>query len=372
MKVLMLSKACLVGAYQRKLEELAARGVELTVVVPPYWRDERGMMPLEKKYTQGYQLVVAPMRFNGHFHLHYYPTLPTILRDVRPDIMHVDEEPWDFVTFHAIRQARPVNACPLFFSWQNLLRRYPPPFDWFARYAFRHCAHAIAGMASVEVVLRAKGYRGHVSVIPQFGVDPEIFCPADCRGEVTPPLRPYTIAFIGRLKREKGVDVLLRAVAELRRDWRVRVLGAGPEKENLQRLAAQLHLADRVQFDAQIPSTQMPDYYRQIDLCVLPSRRAPNWMEQFGRVLIEAMASGVPVIGSDSGDIPNVLGDAGLLFPEGDAVALRAQLERVMCDEQLQAQLRVRGRARVLEKFTQASVAEQTVQVYQHLLTHTP
>jgi glycosyltransferase involved in cell wall biosynthesis len=367
MNILMLSKACVVGAYQRKLEEIAARGVELTVVVPPNWRDERGVMPLEKKYTQGYRLVVAPMRFNGHFHLHYYPSLSHSLREARPDIVHIDEEPWDLVTFHALRNSLAVQARPLFFSWQNLLRRYPPPFEWFARYAFRHCTHAIAGMASVERVLRAKGYDGHVSVIPQFGVDPDIFCPCAVEQDAR-KARPYTLAYIGRLKHEKGVDVLLRAVAGLQGDWRVRVLGAGPEKEHLQQLATQLRIAERVQFDAPIPSTQMPDYYRQLDLCVLPSRRAPNWMEQFGRVLIEAMASGVPVIGSDSGDIPNVIGDAGLIFPEEDAEALRAQIERVRCDAPLQAQLQKCGRERVLEQFTQARVAEQTVGVYRQML----
>ncbi|MGC9335378.1 MAG: glycosyl transferase family 1, partial [Anaerolineae bacterium] len=68
MRVLMVSKACLVGAYQRKLEELAAQpGMELTVVVPPYWRDEWGRIELERQHTTGYELLVESMALNGHF-----------------------------------------------------------------------------------------------------------------------------------------------------------------------------------------------------------------------------------------------------------------------------------------------------------------
>ena len=83
MKVLMLSKACIVGVHQRKLEEIAALGVNLTVVVPPFWKDERGVMPLEKIFLAGYRMVVLPMRFNGHFHIHHYPEFSALLREVR-------------------------------------------------------------------------------------------------------------------------------------------------------------------------------------------------------------------------------------------------------------------------------------------------
>lgn len=136
MRVLILSKASIVGQYQTKLTTLAAKsGIELTVVVPPSWKDERGVIPLEQKHTTGYHLIVAPIRFNGHFHLHYYPTLPEILTRVQPDILHLDEEPYNFATYHAARHMRRLNSKAwastpthiLFFSWQNILRQYPPP-----------------------------------------------------------------------------------------------------------------------------------------------------------------------------------------------------------------------------------------------------
>lgn len=364
MKVLMVSKACVAGAYQRKLEEIAALGVELTVLVPPCWEDERGRLRLERKYTAGYRLVESPLRLNGHFHLHYYPQLRKWMASARPDIVHVDEEPGDFVAFHSIWNAQRAGARPLFFSWQNLLRAYPPPFTWFARYAFDRCSHAIAGNADAERVLRAKGYHGAIAVIPQFGVDPEIFKPLDGPA----PGRPFTLAYAGRMIAVKGIDLLLRAAAGLDADWRIRLIGNGPERENLRRLAGDLHIAEKVSFEPQVGSSEMPRVYGAVDLTVLPSRSAPNWIEQFGRVLIESMACGVPVVGSATGEIPNTIGDAGLTFAENDVEQLRAQIARVMSDPVLRADLRQRGLRRVRDRFTQAAVARATVDVYHAML----
>jgi glycosyltransferase involved in cell wall biosynthesis len=86
-------------------------------------------------------------------------------------------------------------------------------------------------------------------------------------------------------------------------------------------------------------------------------------------VLIEAMACEVAVIGSDSGEIPHVLGDAGRTFPEGDAAALGELLRELWQNPAGRIELGQRGRQRVLERFTQAQIAEQTVQVYQEILT---
>jgi glycosyltransferase involved in cell wall biosynthesis len=112
----------------------------------------------------------------------------------------------------------------------------------------------------------------------------------------------------------------------------------------------------------------MPALYRDLDVLVLPSRSRSNWVEQFGRVLIEAMACGVSVVGSDCGEIPNVVDDAGLIFSEGDVGALRQCLVRLMSSPELRADLALRGRRRVLAHFTQAQVATQTVAVYRELV----
>src|SRR5512141_2104067 len=110
-RVLMVSKACIVGQYQTKLMALARhRDLELTVVVPPFWKDERGVVPLERSFTDGYNLRVEPLRLNGHFHTHFYPTLPRVIAQVRPEIVHIDEEPYNLASLLALRAAQAVEA----------------------------------------------------------------------------------------------------------------------------------------------------------------------------------------------------------------------------------------------------------------------
>jgi glycosyltransferase involved in cell wall biosynthesis len=364
MRVLMVSKACIVGVYQKKLEELAhLPEMELTVVVPPYWRDERGTMELERQYTDGYELVVEQMALNGHFHLHFYPGLGKQIRRVQPDLIHIDEEPYNLATAHALWLAQRAGAKSLFFSWQNILRSYPLPFSLLERYVLKHADYAIAGNRESRQVWQNKGYQGRAAVIPQFGVDPEIYFPI-----TRPAGRGFIIGYVGRLVEEKGVDLLLEALAGLQGTWRAYILGSGPAREPLQNQARNLGLASRISFDAWIPSDQMPAYYHQLDTLVVPSRTRPNWKEQFGRVLVEAMACGVPVVGSDSGEIPHVIGDAGLIFPEDQIDVLRAHLARLLGNADLRADLARRGRERILARFTQAQVAAQTYQVYRSVL----
>ena len=366
MRVLMLSKACLVGTYQTKLEAIARLpDVELVAVVPPSWDDPSGRTVLERRHTEGYELLVAPIRFNGRYHIYYFPDLPKRLVRYRPDVVHIDEEPYNLATWLAMRQARAVGAKTLFFSWQNLERRYPPPFNWMERQVLDGIDYAIMGNQEAVRVWQAKGYRGPHRVIPQFGVDPEMFAPPPARD----PGRAFIIGSANRrLVPEKGVDLLLRAAAELPGVWRLHITGDGPALPNLRQLAADLGIATRVHFDGSLPSEQLPAYLGNLDALVLTSRTLPNWKEQFGRVLVEAMACGVPVIGSRSGEIPHVIGDAGLIVTEEDVDALRHGLLQLMQDDALRQELGRRGRSRVLEHYTQAQIAAETVDVYRRLL----
>lgn len=365
MRVLIVSKACLVGAYQTKLEAIAQfADVELAVVTPPVWNDPAGRITLERSHTEGYRLYVDPIRLNGQFHLHYYPTLKKRLREFRPDILHMDEEPYNLATWLAIRHARAVGAQSLFFSWQNICRQYPFPFNLLEKQVLEGVSYAIMGNEAAARVWQTKGYDGAYEVIPQFGVDPDLFHPPVRRDKG----RSFVIGAAGRrLVPEKGIDLLLRAVAKLPGIWRLQIAGEGPEQQRLEQLARELGIARRVHFDGPIPSEQMPAYLQQLDVLVLPSRTLPNWKEQFGRVLVEAMACEVAVVGADSGEIPNVIGQAGLIFPEEDVDALRAHLSKLMQTEGLRDKLGKAGRERVLSQYTQAQIAARTVGVYREM-----
>lgn len=372
MRVLYVSKALVVGAYQRKLEEIAKYpDVTLRAIAPEYWQEGEHRQQLERRHTDGYELVAEHMRFNGHYHLHYYPNLRRHLREWRPDVVHVDEEPYNFATAHAIWHARRAGAKTVFFAWQNIYRVYPPPFYFFELYSLLKSHAAQAGTRAAQEVLRRKRYSHPSAVLPQFGVDAALFAPEP---EARAGDDVFRIGFVGRLVAPKGIHVLLAAAARLDFPIRVQLIGTGAAEPTLRAQAESLGIHDRVEFLGHVDSGEMPARYRDMDVCVLPSLTTPRWKEQFGRVLIEAMACGVPVVGSESGEIPEIVGSAetergGLTFPEGNAEALAERLAALYHEPALRRQLGAQGRQRVLREFTQERIAAKTVLMYRQL-TH--
>jgi glycosyltransferase involved in cell wall biosynthesis len=361
MRVVILSKALVVGAYQKKLEEIAQLGVALTALVPPGWREPRvGLVPLERRYTAGYHLETLPIVLNGRHHLHFYRGLRRALQRLRPDVFHIDEESFNLATFQAMRAGVAVGARCCFYNYANIERTYPPPFNLFERYTFRHAAHALACNREAAAIIRRHGYTGPLTIVPQFGVDPDLFAPAEAR----PAADRFVVGYLGRFVPEKGILDLVDAVAALPPAVHLRLIGDGVQRAAITRRVAEQGLTGRVHVLPGVGSTAVPDALRSFDALVLPSRTTSNWKEQFGRVLIEAMSCGVPVIGSSSGEIPHVIGDAGLVFPEGNVPALSAAIQRLASNPALQSDLRVRGRERVQTKFTQAAIARRHVEVY--------
>ncbi len=367
-RILILSKACLVGAYQTKLTEIGKfDDIELTVIVPPSWNDMAGVVKLERTHVEGYRLLVDPIRFNGQFHTHYYPKFKARLAQLQPHIVHIDEEPYNFATWLAMRQAKAAGAKTLFFSWQNLNRAYPFPFNLMEQHVLANVDYALMGNRAAVDVWQAKGFNGRYRIIPQFGVDPTIYTPPAKRDRG----RGFVIGSANRrLVAEKGVDMLLKAAARLHGVWRLHIAGDGPERASLERLAHQLNIHSRVQFDGAISSAQMPAYLQQMDVLALTSRTLPNWKEQFGRILIEAMATEIAVVGSDSGEIPNVIDSAGLIVAEGNVDELHHHLQQLQQSETLRDELGKAGRNRVLTHYTQQQIATQTVEVYREMLNN--
>lgn len=366
MRILMLSKALVNGAYQKKCEELAALpDVELIVAVPPAWREPRvGLIPLERRFTCGYHLITLPIAFNGRHHLHFYPTFKRLVRHVRPDILHADEESFNLATFLALRAGVQHGARCCFYNYANIDRFYPPPFNLFERYAFRHASHAFACSAEAAAIMRRHGYTGALTILPQFGVDPDLYAPTQRDRDTS----MMVVGYIGRLVPEKGVLDLVEAVARLPETIRLRLIGDGALRPVIEARIATLGMGERVEIRPAVPSTRVPEELRRLDVLVLPSRTTHTWKEQFGRILVEAMSCAVPVVGSSSAAIPDVIGDAGIVYPEGDIVALAAALRRLADDPALRDDLGRRGRERVLAHFTQAAIAQQYHHAYRSML----
>jgi glycosyltransferase involved in cell wall biosynthesis len=210
----------------------------------------------------------------------------------------------------------------------------------------------VVGNTGAKAILEAHRFPRAVTVLPQLGVDPSSFHPAAGIQQTG-----TVIGYVGRLVQQKGLFVLLRAVALLPSNVRLMVVGNGPLTGGLLERARTLGLDGRLDLHQGVAHNEVPSYLRQMSVLVLPSLTTLTWKEQFGHVLIEAMASGVPVVGSDSGAIPEVIGDAGIVVQEGNPEALAAALERLMSNPPLHADLAARGRARVLAQYTDEAIA---------------
>jgi glycosyltransferase involved in cell wall biosynthesis len=176
---------------------------------------------------------------------------------------------------------------------------------------------------------------------------------------------PGRVGFLGRLVPAKGVDLLVRACALPGRPWRLTV-NDGPGREWVEGVAREVGVEDQLEFVA-LTHDRVPAFLQQLDVLALPSRTTPGWSEQFGRVLVEAMASGIPAVGSRTGAIPWVIGDQALTFPEGDAEAVRGTIDQLLSDPPSWRRARAQGLERA-RAFTWAAVAEQTDTLYERVL----
>jgi glycosyltransferase involved in cell wall biosynthesis len=365
MKVLMISKALLWGAYRGKVRELSRLGLDVTVVVPKRWGGQR----LEKVEPDRYELRVMPCRFTGSHHFHYYPSISDLIRQQQWDLVHIDEEPFNFVAFHAAVACAKAGRRSLFFTWQNLMKRYPPPFGMFERNTFKSVSGAVAGNAEATDILRRRGFPKPVAMIPQLGIDPAVFRREDA-GALRRKLGlngSFVVGFIGRIVPEKGLDTLVRALNLLPEDSTFVPVGSGPYRAELESLVRGLGLEKRVRWAPWVNSGDVPEYMNAFDALVLPSRTTRAWKEQFGRALTEAMACETCVVGSDSGEIPNVIGDAGLIFHEGNERELAGRLRELMDDSSLRESLGRLGRERVLQHYTHAKIAQDTAAFYEQV-----
>src|ERR1700674_2782306 len=324
MRVLRIAHSSLTPALRQRERAFARRypDVELEVLTTERWREAE--VEVEATPDDLFPVTTARTYFSKHIQLFAYDPRPIIkaFRRYKPDLIDLSHEPY------SIACAEVLTLCKWFAPGtpivmqtnQNILHSYPPPFNWLEQRAFKRVAAAYACSETVCEVLRAKGFDKPAPIVT-FGVDTEAFHPRAARWRRSN--RPLTIGFIGRMLPGKGLDMLASALAKLSAEaWQLLVVGDGPEREGFEQRLSEAGLRDRAEFTGAVDFALIPEYFHQLDLLVIPTETTKRIREQFGRVIVEAMASGVPVVGSTCGAIPEVIGEAGLVFPEGDVDAL--------------------------------------------------
>ena len=361
MRVLLASKALVVGAHHDKLRALGANpDLDLLAVSPDRWVEQGRAQVAERPPPRGYEIAYTPLALNGRYHLFWFRRLRQVIRRFRPDVLHIDEEPYNLATAIACRDAVRYGVRPVFFAWQNLHRRYPPPFRWIERYVLER-ADGIVGSEAAGEVLRRKGHTRRIVVIPQFGVDPQVFAPRPNPRDAN----RFVVGYAGRLVEAKGVDILVRAVGAIGGDVVLRLAGTGSAEPDLRRMTAAM---PGVAFEGALPSAAMPAFYNGLDVFVLPTVGRRGWTEQFGRSAVEAMACGVPTVVADTGELPQVVDRVGVVAPAADAHALADLLKGLRDDPEYRERLARAGRAHVLKRYTTDAVADATADFYRSIV----
>lgn len=370
------------AAYRQKAAAMARlTGERELLLVPANWTEDFHRSGMELDASDAYILrtrraflnwrIWGPKRFQLFV---LSPRIVADLRSFRPDVIAVDAEPFALLALEValIRRAFFPRTCLVVHSSQSLYKRYPFPFNRTEAFVLREATALFARTDAIRQVLRRKGCRQAVYVVPH-GVDVDRFSPAP-HGERNSSAQhdPIRIGYVGALARHKGVHTLIEALSRLEVPFSLSIAGDGPERRRLEAQASEGPNAAAIHFHGSVPNARLPEMLRKLDVLVVPSVTMANWNEQFGRVVIEAMACGVPTIGSTCGALPEVIGDGGLIFAEGEADSLRAALERLAMDRAELAALARRARQRVLDRFSWQAVARQILPIYRELTTARP
>jgi glycosyltransferase involved in cell wall biosynthesis len=377
-RLLSISHSYVVGLNRALPNALARLGWDVTVVAPPFFRGDLRPIVLERESHEPADLQPVPMIASRRPHVMAWSRRLRDVLDSDWDVVHVWEEPYVLAGAQVARWRR--RGALVYATFQNISKRYPPPFGWLERYAMARAQGWVAFGHTVAAALDGRrGYAGRPHRVIPPAVDLERFTPDDTarhgiRQELGFAAADVVVGFAGRFVVEKGLATLMAALdgvdAFRGRDaaglpWRSLFVGGGVMEPDLRRWAAPR--GERVRIATDVTHAGMARYLAAMDVLVVPSRTTPHWREQFGRVIVEAMACGVPVIGSDSGEIPHVIADAGVIVREDDVPAWVSAIASLCRDPEQRIALRARGLARA-QAFSVRAAAEAHARFFEELL----
>lgn len=375
--ILIISHTYIVPINRIKWQRLVAcfNDVSLTMVVPRRWpthifTHEARIAAIEQ-HERLKIVVLEVVNAGNEIAYGYYPDdLARVIIACNPDVIQVEQGDRAFSYFQVIVLTKllGLKAKLCFFTWVN----------WRSADSLKHrCSWrllgrlnrwfsdgVITGNHDAQRILHDDGFLKKSVVIPQLGID-RLF--GGLQADVT---KGKMIGFAGRFVCEKGIMLLLDAftqLADLYPDWQVLLVGDGPMKASVMAYVQKHNLEHRVIIRPPVVHHQIAHLLRVCEIFVLPSYDTPSWREQFGHVLIEAMACGVPIVASDAGEIPYVVGDAGLLFAQNRVDALIEALSRMMQSPKLRKEYAERGYQRMLDNYTHEIIAAKTYQFWQDL-----
>ena len=370
LRVLFVTHTYVVGVNQGKLKAIADTGeVEVALLAPSNWQALEWNRPLELEtpYPE-IKTYPAPVLFTGRVGAHIYNPIKIwqVINDFKPDVIQVEEEIFSLCALEVAFWAKLYNKPMVVFGWENQQRSLPLFRRWVRNFVMSATNLFLAGNKDGAEVMHNWNYQGQIEVMPQMGVDTDLFTPA-----IKKQQNELNIGFLGRLVPEKGLDTLFAAVGQLKKqniDCQVTICGSGSSEAELRQEAELQQISDRLVWRGAVPHEAAPAELGNFDILVLPSRSVATWKEQFGHVIIEAMAMGIPVIGSNCGEIPNVIAREDLVFPESDSTALAEILKRIICDDSWREEMGNYGIERVKKYYSHERIAQRLIEQWQKLV----
>jgi glycosyltransferase involved in cell wall biosynthesis len=345
-RLLVVSHPSVIAVNQAVYLSMMELGWAPQIVVPDRWRHDYSTDTFAAEALPGLEDRLLRLRvlLPGRPQRHLYLARPQrIIEHFAPEAVFLEQESFSCAAMQwglaAHRAGLPFGVQ----SDENLDRRLPLPARAIRRWVLDRAAFVAARSPTAATRAAEWGAKGRVEVVPHAVPlwDP---VPRNRDGA-------FTIGFAGRLVPEKGIADLVGAARLLDGPVRLLFVGEGPMRSELE--AVQLP-EGTIEVRTGIHHRRMPDAYADMDVLVLPSRTTPTWAEQFGRVLVEALSCGVPVVGSDSGEIPWVVTTTGggHIFPEGDVEQLARVLHDLRANPPERARLARQGKAMVEKTFT--------------------
>lgn len=381
MKVVVISHALIQEAAQARWRILAERyPVHVTLLVPQVWKSTWFIKEQEFRATPVSQdnFRVIPLATTSHRHWskYFFLSLDAQLRSLQPDIIYVIHE--ERILIHqqilTYRNLWSPQAKIIFFTMNAL---GIPQFKWHQRWRWQRVREgveaAICHYPGCMASLREAGFDKPVFMQTQVGVDDRVFRPDPQERELVRKdlglENHFVIGYAGRLTEDKGVHDLLAALPLSNVNWSLVLIGNGEMREHIEETVATNQWEDRVRILGIIPMNDVAKYMRAMDCFVLGSRTKPYWIDTFPLVTVQAMACGVPTIGSDSGAIPWQLEDTGIIFPEGDVNSLHQSLLTLAKDTDLRIKLGEAGRKKTLANFSTESLTDHFYQIITQVKT---
>ena len=371
------------GAAQnaRAIYRILARAgeIELTVIVPQKLKVDRiydpsGWLSAENEQNDnGYRLMAVPLR-NPQNYGDGFVTEPLrrLIRQTQPELIHVLDELTSGYLYQVVWQRLLALTRPgvLFYGFENLISRlgWRGRLKWQPTWA-QMAGGVVASSEALENVRRAGFPRKRPLERIFWGIPTDVFQPMD-RQRLKEELGlegEHIVGFVGRLVPEKGVLVLLAAMRRLPKEVHCLLVGDGLLRAELELWAALPELRNRIHLRSAMEPEHLVKYLNCLDVLTLPSLTTTHWKEQYGRVLGEAMACGVPVVGSDSGAIPEVMGPAGLIVTEGNTVALADSLRTVIFNVEARQRLAEAGLQRAHRELSVQVMAERLLDFYRRI-----